>query len=507
MDDTASTAEAAASSRPGATPVAAVGQPAGTLGNRRVSERAEPKPGVPLQKIRNAGTPANQATAPTSLHSRQPTATTPAPQGIGSANTASRREQVGKPPPGSAPSTAAAADGATNAGREAEGAARLVAAPDVSQPVLLDSAGDSLFRGLQIGMLVEDAFSLPQLQQLSEHRLRSLYQCLVLNVRNVSAVASELELENLVRVMRDPNSLLRGPFARHLSTHASYQMAKAVAVEALAMNPKKRRQALAGQAVRLNLCAVSLLKPEENDASYPHVRGLNMLALKRPQDLRVVDENGVSREVDAAINVRHFALSTEGQSLKPVRSGDLHHFSAVDLVRLLGPFDSPGPTGEAGEYVDAATARALESIAPPLSKTMLQIRHAPGWSADRADLQQLRSRLVGARHAHVAELDACARTHRTLVEACRQLQTMWAERRDWPPGAGAHRRAAALLLLAAHHMGETPLLSCSDRNVAAQVYGEIDRLAAYAKGHKGHLPVFDSVAPAPPPAEPPPHDE
>ncbi|MCY4563328.1 MAG: hypothetical protein OXE40_02475, partial [Gammaproteobacteria bacterium] len=89
--------------------------------------------------------------------------------------------------------------------------------------------------------------------------------------------------------------------------------------------------------------------------------------------------------------------------------------------------------------------------------------------------------------------DFMARRARTLREAGQQLKALWLAEGDWPAGAEAHRLAASRLALAAHLMGETPLLNCTgDRQPVAQLDAEVKFIATVADHQDGHLLEVDA---------------
>ena len=91
-----------------------------------------------------------------------------------------------------------------------------------------------------------------------------------------------------------------------------------------------------------------------------------------------------------------------------------------------------------------------------------------------------------------AKLELLEKNARTLEDAVRQLKTVWTAEEDWLSGEGQYLQVAARLVLVAHLVGWTPLLSCaSGGGLTDELDAEIKSLAAVAWSQGGHLPPFE----------------
>lgn len=423
-----------------------------------------------------------------SLQSRQAAAIGPVPGGSGAPTAGSLGERAGIPPSRPAPPAASAAGAPAVVLDRFDSIERFLHPAGLKATLSVNARGAILFRGLRHGMLVADGLDLPQLKQLSRDKLTSLCEQIMPYSLDKHPSWRRFFIQTHVNQIRSTSCHHANLFAQRLHRYAVNHLAEEVAATALANDSHRRQRALEGFPVNLRLCAVSLLTPEEFTATQSQVAGFQSLtdAGFRPLSLR--DADGVPHRIRANIKVRQFALSSVGESLESVRFGGHRTDTVWKLEQLFGPISSPGLTGEAGARVDAIDADALRSFQVPLSRALQRLQAIPGNGADHVDLRQMRTGMAGIRGAIETEMPLYTRNSRPLVEACRQLKTMWAERRDWPPGVEAHRRAAALLLLAAHQMGETPLLSGTSEAVTKQLDAEVKFLAAYADDHDGHLP-------------------
>ena len=460
MGGTVNAAEAAVRNAQDNAQGAAAKQQQGVLGGRQVTDQQEGTDGPSLRERQQAGSVSGDTAERTSLQSRQATEARPASASI---------------------------DPAVRL-------ARVLAPPDLEPIVLTNAQGVTLFRGLRHGMLKADGLDLALLKSLPDDQLHSLFEQmhpflprldpserLPLLARHTAAIRATNSRRAEVQV-----DLLRHGVRRHF--------AEEVAATALAMDPQKCERASKGETVDLHLCAVSLSGPEAHLVSEKQAQHLSDLTRWSPgepleslhgenpdfhsQPLRLRDPDGVQQTVLAKISVRQFGL-------KPNQS-------KTEIERLLGAIGSNRLTGDAGKQADAIEARALEGFATPLSHALGRLRAAPGDVADHADLQQLRNALAENHKTIEAGLKSRSGKSRTLAEAGAQLKALWAARGDWPPGADAHPRAAALIALVAHHMGETPLLSSDDKTLTERLEAEVKYLATYADSHEGHLPAFDS---------------
>ncbi len=460
--------------------------PQGTLGGRLVSGQSTGMHHQPFPAPHDEppGTP--KTAQHRELHSRRATAK-------GSTSTAMQSACV--PAPGGQallPSPSHPCAGSNHANT----LERFLHPPDL-QPTLANNArGITLFRGVRHGMLLAEGLDLKLLKQLPEDQLAAFCQRVHANQPNHASAFQKAYIQAAVRRIRSTSLHHANLHAKRLQGCAVERMAQAVAAEALAIDSNKCRQALDGNAVDLHLCAVSLFTPEAFAASAPQWRGFDSLTFPECRQLLLCDADGAPHPVRVRMKVRQFALSSVEEGLESVKLGGSRNCTANELLQLLGPLECPRVTGEAGAHIDAVNAQALQSLQVPLARALQALRASPGNGADHADLHSLRTRLAATRRAIEAEMPALTRNSRTLVEACRQLKAMWTKQRAWPPGVQAHRRAAALLLLAAHQMGETPLLSSTSPAVTAQLDAEVRFLAAYADDHAGHLPPPDALAPA-----------
>lgn len=473
----------------------------GVPGVRQVSVLSDGMAGPSLRERREAGAVPGDIAGRSSLRSRQATALSPNLPRTDSATWPSPPEQTGEPP--AATATEVPTGGVSASCSLADIRARFIDPSDLEPTVLINARGDTLFRGVRHGILDADGLDLPLFKSLPEglqdRLLKDLHPFLRIIIHE-SFFWSRLECTS---------AKLLGTDAETAATHiellqhgARERMAEGVAAAALATDPEKCKRALNGEIVYLHLCAVSLSRPHELEALQRQASGFQRLTrptyrstdppialfnhvepCDRPShELRLHDQHGLPCTVWANIDVRQFVLSSVGESVQPDKD---------TLEQLLGPIGRTRPQGEVGKRVDAIDARAPKGLGTPLSRSLQQVRAAPGDGASHADLQQLTNALAANRESIGTGLQSRLRVSRTLAEAGGQLKAIWAERGDLPPGADAHLRAAALTALVAYHMGETPLLISGDKGLTERLDAEVKCLATYADSHDGHLPPFD----------------
>ena len=476
MGGTVNAAEAAVRNAQGSAQGAAAAQKQGVLDGRQVTDQRQGTDGPFLRERQQAGVVSGNSAKRTGLHSRQATEVSPTSPGTESATERSPGDRTGEPPATSA--TAAPLGSASASIDPTDRLAQVLTPPDLEPIVLTNAQGVTLFRGVRHGLLKSDGLDLPLLKSLPDNQLRSLLEQVHSNVLHASRCARSSIIARYVKTIRETDSIGAETHLRYLQIGVRRHLAEEVAVAALSMHPQKCEKALNKENVDLHLCAVSLTGLEANGVLQRQAQDLDTLTLPRPDgpgtltmrrlclldknsdyrshELRLRDPDGVQQTVLAKISVRHFALSSAGESFDPFRDGGKLNQPKYQLEQLLRPIGGNRLTGDAGKQVDAIDARAH-------NHTLIE-----------------------------TELKSLTSNSHTLVEAGAQLKATWAERGDWPPGADAHLRAAALIALVTHHMGETPLLISGDSGVTERLEAEITCLARYADSHDGHLPPFDS---------------
>ena len=505
MGGTVNAAEAAVRNAQGNERGAAAEKQQGVLGGRQVSDQRQGTDGPSLRERREAGAVSGNTAERTGLHSRQATEVSPASPGTDSATGPSPGDRTGEPPATSA--TAAPLGSASASIDPTDRLAQVLTPPDLEPIVLTNAQGVTLFRGLRHGMLKADGLDLALLKSLPDDQLRSLLDRmhpLLDGKRPRVRVSSIARYAERIRGTDSSRAETQVEFLQH---GVRLHLAEEVASAALAMDPESSTKALNGEKVGLHLCAVSLAEPEARGALQQQMDDLNQLtcpsrrapgALEllglefleknpdfRSHALRLRYQDGVLQTVLAKVSVRQFALSSAGESIDPFRvDGNVNH-PRDELELMVGHIGGNRPGGGARlrTMVDIAWLRALERIGIPPAA----LARTATTAVDRFN-----KALPSNPDSFETVSRSTARVSPTLLEAGAQLKAIWAERDDWPPGADAHLRAAALISLVAHHLGEIPLLSSGDKNLTQRLEAEVKYLATYADSHEGHLPPFDS---------------
>lgn len=270
--------------------------------------------------------------------------------------------------------------------------------------------------------------------------------------------------------------------AMEMRRAACLRMARETVTAALVADTEKFQRALAGEAVDLTLCSITLLEPDDLDIWQRQAEAFDALSAEPRLSLSVCDADGTPRTVSVNFRVRQFFLKPD-HPLDEVFTPDYR--STTDL---LGPAALPGLSGDARVRVNALNQRigglrhARQSLEPACTS---QSAHSP---QDRHRSPAAQERRVGS----LAEISSLELRARSLQQAAEQLKAMWGEdgRRAWPTDSDARRAVAARLVLVGHLMGETPALCSSNSRLLEE---EIQPEAVCVASTACHLGGF--VAP------------
>ena len=388
--------------------------------------------------------------------------------------------------------------------------------PNLALTTLTNEKGQTLFSGLRHGVI--DAYGIEgkRLARLPDDELRTMVGDLLVREGGVEprSEGRERELDNLVTQIRsDPVQAAKS--AEDMRVQASRDMAREMAVAALAADPEKLERALAGETVDIDLSSISLLTPD----SIRHVAGKNAsderkmlnhqtaafaeLGRSGAIGLPVRDHEGRPRTVTANVNVRQFNFGVNAGAVQGARLGSVtvvpSHAPGVrdimgwgfamrdndpNLHKLLGPRGTGWLDGDVAAKAHSMLEQARELHDGRLSELRADLALAQPDSPDAAAAQ----REIAAVSEQVGSLEKNART---LVRAARDVKTIW-ENRDYRRGGGDPYKMVSRLALVSHLMGETPLFNCkSGKDRTGQLDAEVKFLATVADERDGSIPPVD----------------
>lgn len=369
-------------------------------------------------------------------------------------------------------------------------------APDLALAALCDGKGQVLYFGLSHSLFHAHELTGDHVAGLSDRALQSVlfqYYKRLFSSLYADAPVPVSRLPPIMPVIRenDERERIRSLSADALASWTQALQKKAVdsaygQVINIALLPFASEQspAFADREVGLNLFCIAMLAPEDAAAWQ-----LQHDCYRRAKSIDIcpfgLDEQVDAGRVTVRVSTRQFALSVTQPSPTADSRPDI---GRAETERLLGPMDSACPGGD----VKAALDTLQSAISRSRDRLEASARHhasvAQTSGADHPQAQHF-SRHLARQQDHLQRLEkgACA-----LVDATRQLKTLWAESGDWPAGGSAYRKAAARLAVVGFLMGELPLLICaSGRDCTARLEEDIRFLATYADNQDGHLPPLD----------------
>ncbi len=362
--------------------------------------------------------------------------------------------------------------------------------PNLAQTSLTNDQGETLFSGLRHGIL--DAYN------LSGKHLRSLPEAELRNVARDALGGDGAEVDGIVQAVRGSRKQADAA-ALQIRTAVSQNMAKEMAVAALASNPAKFEEALNGETVTLDLTSVSVVTPDRIRGAKKSERtmlSLQQQGLAKLQEapsvrLEVRDAQGQARTVTAKVNVRQFnfgvnegAIGRRGpvrNATNPVMSRLMGWSFAMKvndpgLTKLVGPAGTTGLGGDLAVRIQEMRGRsvAIEAVLPSARERLERSGGDAETSAYVSGLER--------------ELGSLRKSIRTLSDAGEQIKSLWTTR-GYGDGDSDPYKMVSRLALASHVMGEDTLFNCkSGKDRSGQLDAEVKYLAAYADRNGGALP-------------------
>ena len=364
---------------------------------------------------------------------------------------------------------------------------------DLEQTNLANHLGEPLFSALRHRVIGAPELDRGMLTRLADHELKALVGTLPIGEARMPRADSTEEQQAAYRCSRirdDPE------FAEHcawaMRTEVCRGSARELAATALLTDPQQLQWGLGGEIARVHLFSVSLLQADDFETWSAQRDALDELESGSPLELRVHGVTGEPCTILANVEVRQFALSAGREKLdaNPLYAAPRERAGRLKaMTGLLGDENSRDLGGAV-----VASVEAMELQVRDASHDLYALEEDHLQSVQEHGDDHPASLDIG--HALVRQKedrDFMARRARTLRETGQQLKALWLAGGDWPAGAEAHRLAASRLALAAHLMGETPLLSCSgDRQPVAQLDAEVKFIATVADHQDGRLLEVDA---------------
>ena len=356
-------------------------------------------------------------------------------------------------------------------------------ARDLALTGLSNTRNETLFLGIRHGILHADDFGVKALQRLSHDELRAAMS----NAHAAGLLPGRDEegFESIFRKVRDClNSPKAGPMAAALFRldFCNYMQVE-ILTTALLADPEKLQKADGDKPVELRLASIALLTPDDIGSWFTQHRYFDVDKTGRTVSLEVREPHVPKRLVSAKVPIRQFALAMEGSLDRGI-----HKINNEAAEQLLGPLNSPNLGGDIERNVEKIRGRheIFSDVVQEMKTQLARIRARvdaghPAAIAARQSLARVEQ--------EAARLD---RNARSLSQVGGQLKVRWMRRGDWPDGKAA-LGTAALLALAGHLMGETPLMSCArGRDFTRRLDVEVKLLAAAADANDGRLPPVDA---------------
>ena len=364
---------------------------------------------------------------------------------------------------------------------------------DLDQTNLANGRGEPLFSGLRHRVIGAPELDGGSLRRLTDHELKALVGSLYIGEASmqVAETARERQLAYCCRRIQSEPEFAE-QCAEAMRAEACRGRARELAAMALVTDPQQLQWALGGQTARLRLVSISLLQANDFGTWSAQRDALAELESGRPIELRVRGVTGEPCTVLADVEVRQFALSAKRERLDadpPYAAPRETAGRLKALTALLGDESSRELGGAVMASVDGMESQIKEMGhgVHGLEDDYLQSVQEHG------DDHPASLDIGNALARQKEDRDFMARRACTLREAGQQLKALWLAEGDWPAGAETRRLAASRLALAAHLMGETPLLSCiGDRQPIAQLDAEVKFIAAVADHQDGHLLEVDA---------------
>ena len=364
---------------------------------------------------------------------------------------------------------------------------------DLEQTNLANDLGEPLFSALRHRVIGAPELDGGMLTRLADHELKALVGTLPIGEARMPRADSTEEQQAAYRCRRIRDE---PEFAEHcaeaMRTEACRGRARELAATALVSDRQQLQWALGGEIARVQMFSISLLQADDFETWSAQRDALAELESGSPLKLRVRGVTGEPCTILANVEVRQFALSAVREKLdaNPLYAAPRERAGRLQaMTDLLGDENSRDLGGAV-----VASVEAIESQVQEMGHGVQGLEDDHLQSVQEHGDDHPASLDIG--HALVRQKedrDFMARRARTLREAGQQLKALWLAEGDWPAGGEAHRLAAARLALAAHLMGETPLLSYSgDRQSVAQLDAEVKFIATVADHQDGRLLDVDA---------------
>ena len=364
---------------------------------------------------------------------------------------------------------------------------------ELDQTCLANDLGEPLFSALRHRVIGAPELDGAMLTRLADDELKALVGTLPFGEASMPLANTTEEQQVAYRCRRVRNE---PEFAEHcakaMRTEACRGRARELAATALVSDRQQLQWALGGEIARVQMFSISLLQADDFETWSAQRDALAELESGSPLKLRVRGVTGEPCTILANVEVRQFALSAVREKLdaNPLYAAPRERAGRLQaMTDLLGDENSRDLGGAV-----VASVEAIESQVQEMGHGVQGLEDDHLQSVQEHGDDHPASLDIG--HALVRQKedrDFMARRGRTLREAGQQLKALWLAEGDWPAGGEAHRLAAARLALAAHLMGETPLLSYSgDRQSVAQLDAEVKFIATVADHQDGRLLDVDA---------------